>query len=137
MGILTEVKVLVAQSCMTFCNPIGCMQPVRLLCPWDFPGKNTGVGCHFLLHRIFPTQGLNLGLLHCRWILYHLNHQGSPNLIGITLNLQISLDNMTILAILTLSIQEHGISLNHFQFPLSTSYSSQHRSLSLFGQVYS
>ena len=36
----------------------------RLLCPWDFPGKNTGVGCHFLLQGIFPTQGLNLNHLH-------------------------------------------------------------------------
>ena len=43
----------------------------------DSPGKNTGVGCHALLHRIFPTQGSNLGLPHCRWILYHLSHQGS------------------------------------------------------------
>ena len=47
------------------------LQPARLLCPWDFPGKNTGVGCHFLLQRIFPTEGLNLHLLHCRRILYH------------------------------------------------------------------
>ena len=35
-----------------------------LLCPWDFPGKSTGVGCHFLLQRIFPTQGSNPGLPH-------------------------------------------------------------------------
>ena len=41
----------------------------RLLCPWQFPGKNTGVGCHSFLQGIFPTQGLNLGLLHCRQIL--------------------------------------------------------------------
>ena len=34
-----------------------------MLCPWDSPGKNTGVGCHFLLQGIFPTQELNLGLL--------------------------------------------------------------------------
>ena len=44
-----------------------------LLCPWDFPGKNTVVGCHFLLQEIFPTQGSNLGLPHCRQILYHLS----------------------------------------------------------------
>ena len=42
----------------------------RLLCPWNSPGKNTGVGCHSLLQGIFPTQGLNLGLLHCRQFLY-------------------------------------------------------------------
>ena len=44
----------------------------------DVPGKNTGVGCHILLQGIFPTQGLNLGLPHCRWMLYPLSHQGSP-----------------------------------------------------------
>ena len=43
----------------------------------DSPGKNTGVGCHFLLQEIFPTQGLNLGLPHCRQTLYCLSHQGS------------------------------------------------------------
>ena len=42
-----------------------------------FIDKNTGVGCHFLLQRIFPTQGSNLGLLHCWWVVYHLSHQGS------------------------------------------------------------
>ena len=46
----------------------------RLLCPWDSPGKNTGVGHHFLLHRISPTQGSNPGLLHCRQILYYLSY---------------------------------------------------------------
>ena len=44
----------------------------RLLCPWNSPGKNTGLGSHSLLHGIFPTQALNPGLLHCRQILYHL-----------------------------------------------------------------
>ena len=45
--------------------------PTRLLCPWDSLGKNTGVGCHALFQGIFLTQGLNLCLLYCRWILYH------------------------------------------------------------------
>ena len=45
------------------------LRPTRLLRPWDFPGKNTGVGCHFLLQGIFPTQRLNLGLPHCRQML--------------------------------------------------------------------
>ena len=48
--------------------------PASLLCPWDSPGKNTGVGCHALLQGIFLTQGLKLSLLqllHCRQILYH------------------------------------------------------------------
>ena len=53
------------------------LQPTRLLHPWDFPGKSTGVGCHFLLQGIFLIQRLNLGLPHCRQILDHLSHQGS------------------------------------------------------------
>ena len=48
---------LVAQSCLTL-RPHG-LYPARLLCPWDSPGKNTGMGCHSLLQRIFPTQGSN------------------------------------------------------------------------------
>ena len=48
--------------------------PPRLLHSWDLPGKNTGVGCYFLLQDIFLAQGLNLGLLHCRQTLYHLRH---------------------------------------------------------------
>ena len=49
-----------------------------LLCPWDSPGKNTGVGCHAVLQGIFPTQGSNPGLPHYRQIPYYLSHQGSP-----------------------------------------------------------
>ena len=68
--------VLVAQSCPTLLQLHG-LQPARVLCPWDFPGKNTGVGCHFLLQGIFQMHRLNPGLLHCRQILYHLSHKGS------------------------------------------------------------
>ena len=46
------------------------LQPTRLLCPWDFPGNCTGMGCHSLFQGIFPTQGSKPGLLHCRQILY-------------------------------------------------------------------
>ena len=53
------------------------MEPSRLLCPWDSLGKNTGVGCHFLLQGIFPIQELNPGLLHWRQILYQLSYKGS------------------------------------------------------------
>ena len=53
-------------------------EPTTLLSPWDFPDKSTGVGCHFFLQRIFPIQGLNPGLPHCRQTVYHLSHQGSP-----------------------------------------------------------
>ena len=44
----------------------------------ESPGRNTGVGCHSLLQGIFPTQGLNPDLPHCRWILYRLSHHGGP-----------------------------------------------------------
>ena len=53
----------VTELCPTLSNPMDCSPP-RLLCPWDFPGKTTGVGCHFLLQGIFPTQGSNPHLLH-------------------------------------------------------------------------
>ena len=53
-------------------RPFG-LEPTRLFCPWHFPGKNTGVGSHSLLHRIFLTQGWNPGLPHCRLILYCLS----------------------------------------------------------------
>ena len=62
---------LVTQSCLTLVTPRSSV--ARLLCPWDFPGKNTGVVCHFLPQGIFPTQESNLGLLHCRQILYWLS----------------------------------------------------------------
>ena len=59
------------------CNPMAIASQTPL-CPWNSPGKNTGVGSHSLLRGIFLTQGLNLGLLHCRQILYHLSHQSWP-----------------------------------------------------------
>ena len=73
-----RVKVLVAQSCPTLYDPIDC-------CPTDSSVHGIllariGVGFHSLLQGIFPTQGSNLGLLHCRQILYHLSHQGSPKI---------------------------------------------------------
>ena len=52
----------------------------RLLCPWGFPGKSTGVVCHFLLQGIFLTQGSNPGFPHCRQMLYCLSHQGRSQL---------------------------------------------------------
>ena len=62
---------LVPQSCRTLCNPMDCSPP-GLYCSWDSPGKNTGVCGHSLLQGIFLTQGSNLGLLLCSWILYCL-----------------------------------------------------------------
>ena len=57
-----------------------------LLLPCDFLGKSTGVGCHFLLQRIFLTQGSNPGLPYCRQMLYHLSHQGSHSIIYICIH---------------------------------------------------
>ena len=54
------------------------LHPVRLICPWDSPGKSTEVDCHALLQGIFPTQGSNLGLLHCRRILYRWATREAP-----------------------------------------------------------
>ena len=56
------------------------LQPTRLFRPWDFPGKSTGVACHFLLQGIVSTHGSNPGLPHCREMLYCLSHQGSPQI---------------------------------------------------------
>ena len=58
------------------CSPMNC-KPARLLCPLDFPGKNIGVCCHFLLQGIFPTQGTNLCLLHWQANSLSLSHLGS------------------------------------------------------------
>ena len=54
------------------------LRPHGLYSPWNSPGQNTGVGSRFLLLGIFPTQGLNPGLSHCRRTLYQLSHKGSP-----------------------------------------------------------
>ena len=64
----------VVQLCMTLCDPMD-------YSPWNSPGQNTGVGSLSLLQGIFPTQGSNPGLPHCRWILYQLSHQESPRIL--------------------------------------------------------
>ena len=69
-----------AQSCPTILWPHG-LQPARLLCPWDSPGKSTRVDCYFLLQKIFPTQRQNphlLSLLHWQVGSLPLSHLGSP-----------------------------------------------------------
>ena len=73
---------LVAQSCLTLCDLVDSRLPGSSV-HGDSPGKNTGVGCHALLQGIFSTQGSNLGLLHCRQILYCLNHQGNQGNYGV------------------------------------------------------
>ena len=67
----------VIQSYPTLCDPMDYSPPGSSV-HGDSPGKNTRVGCHFLLQGTFLTQGLNLGPPHCRQTLYPLKHQGSP-----------------------------------------------------------
>ena len=71
------VKVKLLSRARLFATPwtVAC---TKLLRPWDIPGKSTGVGCHFLLQGIFPTQGLNPGLPHYRQTLYRLSHHWGP-----------------------------------------------------------
>ena len=75
--IYTLYGLCLAQSPPTVCDPVDCSPPGSSV-HGDSPGKNSWVGCHALLQRIFPTHGSNPGLPHCRQILYHLSHQGSP-----------------------------------------------------------
>ena len=98
-----SVCMLVVQSCPT-------EKLVRLLCPWDSPGRNTEVGGHSLLQRIFPTQGSNPDLLHCRQIVYHLSHQGSP------LTLSVMLKINTLIKHTLRNIQWRHMLLSKFSF---------------------
>ena len=68
---------VLTQSCPTLCDPMDCSLPGSSVHK-DSPGKNTGLGCHALLWGIFPTQGSDPGLLHCRQILSRLSHQRGP-----------------------------------------------------------
>ena len=69
-------RVSVAQCCLTLCDPTDCGPPGS--CHGDSSGKNAGVGCHFLLQGLFPTQGWDPSLLNCRQILHCLSRQESP-----------------------------------------------------------
>ena len=79
-------------TCMLHCSPSvtvseihsvvsDSLQPHGLYSPWNSPSQNTGVGSRSLLQGIFPTQGLDPGLPHFRWILYQLSHQESPRIL--------------------------------------------------------
>ena len=72
----------VAKSCLTLRHHG--LEPASLLCLWDSPGKNTGVGCHFHLQGIFLTQGSNLHLLHWQVGSLPLSEEGSPLALGPT-----------------------------------------------------
>ena len=72
-------------SCSVVSNSLWPYEPARILCPWKFSGKNTGVSCHFLLQGIFPTQGSNQSLLHLLCWQENslpLSHLGSPYIYG-------------------------------------------------------
>ena len=75
--LVVAVVVLVTKLCPTLCDPVDCILPGSY-CPWDFPEKNPGMGCHFLLLGICPTQGQNPGLLHWQEDSLPLSHLGSP-----------------------------------------------------------
>ena len=77
-----SLLLLFSQSVM-FCSLATLWTVARLLCPGSSPGKHIGVGYHFLLQEIFPTQGWKPGLPHCRQILYQLSHKGSPRKLGV------------------------------------------------------
>ena len=93
--VITSQYYIMLEICKCDCAMLSCLVCVQLfatpwtvarqgwdfLCLWDFPGKNTGVGCHALLQGIFPTQGLNPSLPHCRQILNCLSHRGKPKVI--------------------------------------------------------
>ena len=70
----TILNIHESESCSVVSDSL---RPHGLYSPWNSPGQNTGVGNCPLLQGIFPTQGLNPGLLHCRWIFYQLSHQRS------------------------------------------------------------
>ena len=77
---VASVLCLVAQSCPTLCDLMDC-SPQGFSVHGDSPGRNTGVGCHALLQGIFPTQGSQPGLPHCRQIPYCLSQQESPRIL--------------------------------------------------------
>ena len=82
-----------APSCPIFLWLQG-LEPTRLLSPWNVPGRNTGVGCYFLLQGILPTQGSNLSSVSCSdgWILYQLHHLGSTSYNAVVSLIQVCID---------------------------------------------
>ena len=95
--ILYESGSVVAQLCPILCD--------SMVCAWNSPGKNTGVGGHSLLQGIFPTQGSNPGLLHCRQILYYLSYQRSHYMLKVI--------KIMLVLLTTLSPCVRCITINH------------------------
>ena len=69
------LKIIKCESCSVLSDSL---RPHGLYSPWNSPGQNTRMGRYSRLQGIFPSQGSNPGLLHYRWIFYHLSYQGSP-----------------------------------------------------------
>ena len=107
-----------AKSCLTLVTPWTAAHQV--LCPWHFPGKNTGLGCHFLLQVIVPIQGLNLRLLCCRCLPYQLSHHGSPGG-GVGENGYIHTYDL----VLRLCTRNYHNILNHFNTNINSKVSEQ------------
>ena len=86
------------------------LQPTRLLCPWNSPGKNTEMGCHFLLQRIFPTQGSNpylLFLLHWQVGFCRQSHLESPKMyVCVKMKVNVSHQCLTLVAPWTIQSME-------------------------------
>ena len=85
LSILCVCVCVCIYSVMSDCLQPHGLQPTRPLCSWDSPGKNIREGSHSLFQGIFPTQGSNLCLQHCREILYHMSLQGSPSILYLIL----------------------------------------------------
>ena len=116
---------LMTKSCLTLLRPHE-LQPARLFHPWDFPGKNTGVGCHFLSQGILPTEGSNPRLLHLQADSLPLSHQGSSRLALLLLNIQ------------NFRIFNSDISLiipNHYSDKLYSNYVFQYVSLNIISKI--
>ena len=105
---------LVARWCLTLYDPMDCSSSVFYV-HWNSPGKNTGVGCHALLLGIFPTQGSNPGLSHCRRILYCVNHQGIT-VVGLKPSVPVAIvdfEGMSDLISSCFSVIPYGVKLPH------------------------
>ena len=95
------------QSPLTLCDTMDCSLPGSSV-HGDSPDKNTGVGSHSLLWGIFPTQGSNPTLLHCRQILYHLSHQTNPSLVSNTQGKPCPWDDPALFCLKVLSEKAQG-----------------------------
>ena len=86
------------------------LRPHGLYSSWNSPGQNTGVGSLSLLQGIFPTQGSNLGPLHCRRVLYQLSHQGSPKQLNRLLTLLVNFAYCcSVSQVVSDSLRPHGL----------------------------